>query len=87
MPAYTALVDEHSEWLSSPQAAEKLGVSLRTLYKFINDGLLSGYRFGRVIRVRRGDVDLFLERIRIKPGELDHLSAELKATTRSTDSV
>jgi excisionase family DNA binding protein len=80
-------VEDRVEWLSSPQAAEELGVSARTLYKFINDGMLPGYRFGRVIRVRRSDVEIFLERIRIKPGELDHLSADLKATSQSTESM
>ena len=36
-------------------------------------GQLAGYRFGRVIRLKATDVDEFIEKSRISPGELDHL--------------
>jgi excisionase family DNA binding protein len=45
----------------------------RTVYGLINAGRLPGYRIGRVIRVRQGDLDRYLESVRIEPGSLDHL--------------
>jgi hypothetical protein len=41
--------------------------------KFINNGSLPGYRFGRVIRLKATDVEGFIETLRIQPGDLDHL--------------
>jgi len=65
------------EWLSSGDAADHLGVGLRTLYKFIDDGDLPAYRMGRVIRLKRADLDAFIESRRIRPGSLEHLRADL----------
>ena len=42
-------------------------------------GDLPAYRFGRVIRVKRSDVDAFVEASRIEPGTLDHLSPDSRA--------
>lgn len=47
------------EWLSTRNAAERLGVSLRTLYRFIDQGVLPAYKMGRVIRLRSIDVVSF----------------------------
>lgn len=60
-------------WMSSKDAADYLGVSNRTLYKFVNSGQLPGYQFGRVFRFRRDELDAFIETLRIQPGSLDHL--------------
>lgn len=66
----------NADWLSTADAAQALGVTPRTLYRFINNGDLAAYRFGRVIRVKRADVDAFIEQSRIEPGTLDHLSPD-----------
>ena len=64
------------DWLSTADAANALGITTRTLYRFINNGELAAYRFGRVIRVKRVDVEAFIEASRIEPGTLDHLSPD-----------
>lgn len=64
------------DWLSTADAAKALGITPRTLYRFINQGDLPAYRFGRVIRVKQVDVDAFIESSRIEPGTLDHLSPD-----------
>ena len=64
------------EWLSTGDAAERLGITARTLYRFIDEGQLAGYRFGRVIRLKASDVDAFIEACRIEPGSLEHLYPE-----------
>ena len=61
------------EWLSSNEAASQIGITQRTLYRFIDEGRLPGYRIGRVIRLRQLDVQEFLEECIVKPGELKHL--------------
>lgn len=61
------------EWMSSGEAAEVLGLRTRTLYRLIDEGQLPAFRFGRVIRLRRSDVEEFIERCRIAPGSLEHL--------------
>lgn len=60
-------------WMGCPEVANRLGVSLRTVYGMINRGDLPAYHMGRVIRVRRTDLQSFLLAQRLKPGDLDHL--------------
>ena len=60
-------------WLSTAEAANRLGITPRTLYRFIDEGQLPAYRFGRVIRLKESDVDAFIEASRIEPGTLEHL--------------
>lgn len=66
------IVDDYG-WLSTPKAAERLGITPRTLYRFINEGYLRAYKFGRVIRLQTKDVDEFIESCRIEPGTIAHL--------------
>jgi len=63
-------------WLSTADAAARLGITPRTLYRFIDEGQLPAYRFGRVIRLQQREVDEFIERSRIQPGTLEHLYPE-----------
>lgn len=60
-------------WLSTAEAASRLGITPRTLYRFIDEGQLPAYRFGRVIRLKEHEVDVFIETCRIAPGTLEHL--------------
>jgi len=60
-------------WLNTEEAARYLGVTTRTLYRFIDKGELAAFRFGRVFRLKRDDVDAFIEKCRVEPGTLSHL--------------
>lgn len=62
-------------WMSTSEASELLGVQARTLYRFIDEGRLPAYRFGRVIRVIRDDVLAFVESCRIEPGTLSEITS------------
>jgi excisionase family DNA binding protein len=64
------------EWLSTPAAAERLGVTPRTLYRFIDEGQLPAFKFGRVIRLKKTDVDAYIESCRVEPGSMSHLYPE-----------
>ena len=78
---------ESISWLSTKEAAERLGVTLRSLYRFIDGGGLAAYKFGRVIRLKEDDVDAFIESSRIVPGSLEHLYPEVKGPTRVVHSI
>ena len=62
-----------TEWLSTQEASRRLGITTRTLYRFVDQGDLPAYRMGRVIRLKATDVDTFIEGSRIEPGTLEHL--------------
>jgi excisionase family DNA binding protein len=77
----------NEQWLGTREAAEALGISLRTLYRLIDEGELTAYQIGRNIRLREGDVSAYLDKVRIKPGTLRHLigaemDPEMRAATR-----
>jgi excisionase family DNA binding protein len=65
-------------WLSTQAAAKRLGVTPRTLYRFIDQGELPAYRMGRVIRLKTSEVDAYIESTRIQPGSLEHLYPDAK---------
>ena len=77
--------DDEIMWLSTGEAARRLGITPRTLYRFIDDGKVPAYRFGRVIRLKQDEVDKFIEQCRIEPGTLEHLYPEA-ATSKSASS-
>ena len=72
-------------WLSTAESARRLGLTPRTLYRFIDEGQLPAYRFGRVIRLKEEEVDAFIESCRIAPGTLEHLYPETLAETSITE--
>lgn len=73
-------------WLSTKDASERLGITLRSLYRFIDEGDLVAYKFGRVIRLQESDIAHFIEQSRVSPGSLEHLYPELKGSHRPKDS-
>ena len=72
----------HSEWLGTRDAAAKLGITLRTLYRFIDEGFVPAYKFGRVIRLKTVDVEDFIEGARVVPGTLKHLYPDMGSSGR-----
>lgn len=78
---------EPIHWLSTKEAAARLGITLRSLYRFIDEGDLVAYKFGRVIRIQEPDVDRFIEASRISPGSLEHLYPEVKGNGRASVTV
>lgn len=75
---YYGGMSEPIQWMGTREACERLGVTLRTLYRFIDEGQLPAYKMGRVIRVQASDVDDFITKMRIEPGTLEHLYPEPK---------
>ena len=71
---------DETAWLGTKEAAARLGITLRSLYRFIDEGDLAAYKFGRVIRLKEEDVGRFIEACRIRPGQLEHLYPPLKGS-------
>ena len=70
-------MSDEIEWMSTAAAAERLGITNRTLYRFIDEGQIAAYKFGRVIRLQKTDVDAFIEASRVQPGTMSHLYPEV----------
>lgn len=50
------------EWLTIPEAAKYLKVSIPSIRNYIKSSRLSSYRNGHVIRLKRTDLDAFLKK-------------------------
>jgi excisionase family DNA binding protein len=72
-----------TSWLGTPEAALRLGITQRTLYRLIDEGQIPAYRMGRVFRVKESDIESFVERSRVAPGSLRHLYPDTR--TSETD--
>ena len=70
--------DDDIRWMSTGEAARRLGVTVRTLYRLIDESELPAYKFGRVIRLQEAEVESFITASRITPGDLEHLYPEAK---------
>ena len=69
-------VTDGLEWLSTKEAARRLGITPRTLYRMIDEGSVPAYKMGRVLRVLGHELDAYVESCRVQPGEPSHLVAE-----------
>lgn len=56
--------------LTAAEVADQLRVSTMTVYRLIKSGELSAVRVGRNYRVRRSDLDAYLESQVVEPGSV-----------------
>lgn len=80
------MTEDEIRWMSTGEAARRLGVTVRTLYRLIDEGELPAYKFGRVIRLQENEIEQFIRSSRISPGSLEHLYPEPKKEISDTDS-
>ncbi len=73
-------------WMSTGEAARRLGVTVRTLYRLIDEGELPAYKFGRVIRLQENEVEDFISHSRIEPGKLQHLYPDARRELSEVES-
>ena len=57
------------EWLTLQQIADELQLHIETVREWVRTKRLTAYRVGRDYRVKRTDLDKFLEERRTKPDE------------------
>jgi excisionase family DNA binding protein len=69
------MADGDETWLSLQEVANPIGMSYRTVFSMVRRGEIPAEQKaqGHPCRVRRADVDAFIERSRVRPGELVHL--------------
>lgn len=60
-------------WLSAVEAARRIGVAKVTLLRLVNDGLLPAYKPARNLQFKEREVEEYIEKSRVLPGELGHL--------------
>jgi excisionase family DNA binding protein len=65
-----------SDWIGVPAAAAHLHVNPKTVYRLIDKEGLPGYRFGRLIRLRRSEVDEWLATRAVEPGSIAYAGAQ-----------
>jgi excisionase family DNA binding protein len=59
------------DWLSVQEAADRCGVTYRTIYRMVPRGELAAEKpDGHPYRLWRSEVDAFIERSRVQPGHL-----------------
>ena len=54
------------EFLSTRQIAKMLGLKTITIRRWIEKGLLQAYKLGKEHRIKKADLDKFLEERRVK---------------------
>ena len=69
--------DPEPRWISTSEAAKRLGLSLRIVYALIDNSLIPAYKFGRVIRFRADDVVAYLETHPRTPDTIEQLFATM----------
>lgn len=52
---------EQKEFYKAEDLAEKLGVNIMTIYRYIKAGKLKAYKIGKEFRVKKEDFEKFLE--------------------------
>ncbi|EFH88951.1 helix-turn-helix domain-containing protein [Ktedonobacter racemifer] len=59
---------QSEEMVSTTQAGKMLGVTSKTIIRMIESGQIPGYRVNFVWRLKRSDIEAYLEAHRYKPG-------------------
>jgi len=54
------------EFYTAQDLAEKLGVNIMTIYRYISAGKLKAYKLGKEFRIAKVEFDAFLKRARTK---------------------
>jgi excisionase family DNA binding protein len=62
--------------LTAAEVADQLRVSTMTIYRLIRSGELPAVRVGRNYRVRRSELDAYLESQVVDPADLDGVVGE-----------
>lgn len=62
-------MDNPSPLLTTKEVMRFLSVSRTTLWRMVKDGELPAFRIGGDLRYKREDIDAYLERNKIDPGD------------------
>jgi excisionase family DNA binding protein len=60
---------EQKEWFTTDELVRWLGLGRTKAYEMLRSGEIPSYKIGRIRRIRRGDVEAWLERNKFGSGE------------------
>jgi len=60
---------EQKEWFTTDELVRWLEIGRTKTYEMLRSGDIPSYKIGRIRRIRRQDVDAWLERNKYRPGE------------------
>ena len=60
---------ESKEWFTTDELVRWLGLGRTKTYEMLQSGEIPSYKIGRVRRIRRQDVEAWLESNKFRPGE------------------
>ena len=59
----------NKEWFTADELVRWLEIGRTKTYEMLRSGEIPSYKIGRIRRIRRQDVEVWLERNRYRPGE------------------
>jgi len=59
----------NKEWFTADELVRWLEIGRTKTYEMLRSGEIPSYKIGRIRRIRRQDVEAWLERNRYRPGE------------------
>lgn len=71
------MVERSWEWMGTRATYKYLGITLRTLYRLIDVGDIPAHQLRRVIRLRKHELDEYLEPSKVHPGQLSASPAQV----------
>ena len=63
------MITAHKEWLTVTELQGWLGLGRSKAYELVQTGEIPSYRIGRILRIRRKDVEAWLEENCYQPGQ------------------
>lgn len=57
---------DEKEFYTAQELADKLGVNVMTIYRYIKAGKLNAYKIGKEFRIEKKEFEKFLENSQIK---------------------
>ena len=60
---------ESKEWFTTDELVRWLGLGRTKTYEMLRSGEIPSYRIGRIRRIRRQDIEAWLESNKFRPGE------------------
>ena len=60
---------EQKEWFATDELVRWLGLGRTKTYEMLRSGEIPSYKIGRIRRIRRRDIEVWLDRNKCQPGE------------------
>jgi putative molybdopterin biosynthesis protein len=62
------VIDESKEWFTTDELVRWLGLGRTKTYELLRRGEIPSYKIGRIRRIRRRDIEAWLNQNRFRPG-------------------